>query len=737
MACDPDAIRVTTKWLRGVGLLVLFLVTLLAVPGLGNLRFNSHYSVYLDADDPRLLEQQAIAKTFARGDNVLVMLVSEDDTFVSADLFELLEDLTSRLSALEHVRSVISISELGIAGESETADGALVPTMQQLREHGRAIGLLISADGRLAAINIDFELPDRQAGTVLSALKLIRGAVEADLAGRSVTVHYTGTLALNEAYISVVRHDLAVILPLLLLVMIVVPAFFLRSARAVFVALPVGVGAVLAGFGLAGWLQAELAAVNTFVPVIILSISLAGCMHMALSFARYRAAGEVPDEAACSAVRFNLLPMTLANATTALGFLGLLLSPSPPIRVVGYVTAAGVATSFVLCMTLLPALQARFDPASPRARTDSLMGAAWVNIAGRPRRALLVGTLLLALPATWLLSRNVISDNLLEYFPPSHPFHRDTALVEHRLSGVSEVLYSLDTGAPNGLFEAAAIELVDEFGRWLQRQPEVVRVTAVSDARQLAEAREAGRLQDRLMFYRQLVDDRRGVGPLIAREVSADYAATAVVAYLHRLDSAALVAFDRRVRDWAAVNLSALELTGGGPVLMFAYLGEQNVRSMLFALSAALLLAAVVLGAVLRSARMAVVGLICNILPVLLVYSVWAVVKGRISLGAAVVMGMILGIVIDDTIYLLTTYRRARARNLADPVLHTLQRVGPALVVTTVTLVASLSLGLLSDFEPIWSMSLLSVAIIALALAVDLLLLPAMLTSPERSSRRD
>jgi predicted RND superfamily exporter protein len=60
-------------------------------------------------------------------------------------------------------------------------------------------------------------------------------------------------------------------------------------------------------------------------------------------------------------------------------------------------------------------------------------------------------------------------------------------------------------------------------------------------------------------------------------------------------------------------------------------------------------------------------------------------------------------------------------------------RIGPALVVTTVTLVSGLSLGLLSEFGPVWKMSALSVMIIGTALVVDLLLLPALL--PARHAR--
>jgi hypothetical protein len=90
-------------------------------------------------------------------------------------------------------------------------------------------------------------------------------------------------------------------------------------------------------------------------------------------------------------------------------------------------------------------------------------------------------------------------------------------------------------------------------------------------------------------------------------------------------------------------------------------------------------------------------------------------------------MGMILGVVLDDTIYLLATYRHAVRRKMVDAIQYAIRRVGPALIVTTVTLVCGLSLGLLSDFGPIWNMSALSVMIIGVALLVDLLLLPALL----------
>ena len=90
-------------------------------------------------------------------------------------------------------------------------------------------------------------------------------------------------------------------------------------------------------------------------------------------------------------------------------------------------------------------------------------------------------------------------------------------------------------------------------------------------------------------------------------------------------------------------------------------------------------------------------------------------------------MGMILGVVVDDTIYLLAKYASACRRGDDDPIAQSLRQVGPALMITTITLCVGLSVGWLSNFGPILTMSTLSVGIILLALITDLLILPSLL----------
>jgi predicted RND superfamily exporter protein len=294
--------------LRRIAVVTLSAAIAAGAFGIGKLQLNSHYTAYFDSDDPLLLAHQEISNLYSRHDAIFVVLQSAN-SFLGDENYHLLEELTALLARQPFVTSAVSITELGIIGESLSEEGDFIPSFQQLARESRAIGLLLAESTMLAGIWVQIDLPDNNSQTVLDVVGDTRKTVDSAIGDLPVSAHYTGTLALNEAYIKVVRHDLTRIVPLLLLVMIVVLGWLLRSSRAVLTLMPVGICSVVAAFGIVGLFGAELAAINTFMPVIILSISLAGCVHMALSFNHYRDRGAPAEKAAVSAAKYNLLPM--------------------------------------------------------------------------------------------------------------------------------------------------------------------------------------------------------------------------------------------------------------------------------------------------------------------------------------------------------------------------------------------------------------------------------------------
>jgi len=207
-----------------------------------------------------------------------------------------------------------------------------------------------------------------------------------------------------------------------------------------------------------------------------------------------------------------------------------------------------------------------------------------------------------------------------------------------------------------------------------------------------------------------------------------------------------LLDFDKRVANQLNSYSDIHAFEGGlGADLVFAKLGFRNAASMFATLALALVAISLLLGLFFKSATLCWVGLVCNAVPLVIVYGIWAIIGGYISLGSAVVMGMIMGIIVDDTVHMLYRYH-FKKNKLSSPtsvpeqeketrwIAHMLADTGPALLVSSIALIAGLAVGLLSNFRPVKELATLSIAVIFIATVTDLILLPALLNFIKKKS---
>ncbi|MDH3767902.1 MAG: MMPL family transporter, partial [Gammaproteobacteria bacterium] len=151
---------------------------------------------------------------------------------------------------------------------------------------------------------------------------------------------------------------------------------------------------------------------------------------------------------------------------------------------------------------------------------------------------------------------------------------------------------------------------------------------------------------------------------------------------------------------------------------------------MLTASFGALIVISMLLVFALRSVRLGLLSLVPNLAPALVAFGVWGLLVGQVGLGLSVTVSMTLGIVVDDTVHFLTKYLRGRRElGLAPPdaVRRAFHRVGTAMWITTVALVAGFGVLALSSYRMTADMGLVSALTITLALALDFLLLPTLL----------
>ena len=102
--------------------------------------------------------------------------------------------------------------------------------------------------------------------------------------------------------------------------------------------------------------------------------------------------------------------------------------------------------------------------------------------------------------------------------------------------------------------------------------------------------------------------------------------------------------------------------------------------------------------------------------------------------ASSVVIAVVFGIVVDDTIHFLSKYLKARREGLPAPeaVRSAFRTVGHALWTTSAVLSAGFLVFATSGFEVSWALGLLVTMTILFALAADFLLLPTLLIAIDR-----
>ena len=110
-----------------------------------------------------------------------------------------------------------------------------------------------------------------------------------------------------------------------------------------------------------------------------------------------------------------------------------------------------------------------------------------------------------------------------------------------------------------------------------------------------------------------------------------------------------------RAAVWLDRNFpTARKAEATGPVVMFSYLSERNINSMILGTIVAILLISTSLILALRDLRHGLVSLIPNTVPALMAFGFWGILVGEIGVAASVLGAASLGIIVDDTVHFLS-----------------------------------------------------------------------------------
>ena len=408
-------------------------------------------------------------------------------------------------------------------------------------------------------------------------------------------------------------------------------------------------------------------------------------------------------------------------------------------------TAIGILAACILSLTFLPAFllvvpfRAQVRTSRARAVGGKLAGSLYGFI-GRHHRAVVVASVVVSLGFTLLATRNVLNDQMLAYLDSRITFRQDTEHIARRLTGIYTIEYSVPAGHSGDIADPAYLRLLRDFRAWLSEQPGVTHVTALDQVvGRINQAMDVeDRTRDRLPAeaqraaqYLLLYEMSLPYGLDLNNAINVDKSASRVVATVKNLDGEELIALSERGERWLREHDPAMPPTHGISMpLIFAHLVRRQIYSMLSGTAWSVLLIAGLLGLALRSVRYGAVALASITLPIVVAFGVWALIRGEITGGLALVAGMALGIIDDDVVHIVSKFREAVENHEIGPraaLPYVMQTAGADVIVTSVALIAGFVTLAQSSFGLFFDLAKLTAVVIGASLLLNLIFLPALL----------
>lgn len=721
--------------------------------GLRGLSVTADMRVFFSDDNPELKAFEEQEALFYQGDGVV--LAVKGDVYRREGL-QGIDELTTAALQLPYMLRVQSLTNYQRAwrdAEEGIFVEALFPDPTDMDDDELAISVERAKtepaiQNRLVANNAAFivatlQMPDDSSAAIPEVMKPLREAAKAFRANHpDFELFVTGAVPFNEQLSAVTINDVKRLMPLCLLVCLLLLGVMLRSISAVIVTSAVVLSSVVITMSIAGWLGVVLNTVTAAAPVMVMTLAVAHSVHLLDGYRVALAHGLTKLPAIGQALRYNIQPVALTCLTTAIGFLCLNFSDAPPFRQLGNIVALGVVVGGLLSFTLLPALLALLplrtnNRANVAAAKQSAAMRRFGEFVVRRRWPLLAGTALLSAPLVWLAPQNEINDDFSRWFPAHNEVRAGMDFMRASTGGLQTLNYTLDSGEPRGVALPEFFTQVDTFSHWLRQQPQVAEVYGYTSLlKRMNEVLRGGdenyRLPESAAEARQFLtvyELSLPKGHSLNNILDLGKRRTQLTVVMRSSNNNELHALDEKAQQWLAKNAPAISSPGAsGTAKIFAELGQRNIRSMLRGSLLALVLISLVMLIALRSVRIGLISLVPNLLPVALGFGVWKLLDGEINIALSVVMGLTLGIIVDDSVHFLSKYRRARLTlPPAEAVPAAFAQVGRALLVTTVVLTAGFAILAGSNFVPTANMGLLTAITIAVALAADYLLLPPLL----------
>ena len=723
------------------------LVTVAAICGLSQLQFDEDLLKTLGSRTGELEEVNRFAEKIGFDERKIVAFLEADD-LLSFSRISALRTFVEQVGARPQVLDIYSLLDARrpLVGRlraplfPEDYDARDVEQTRQVAAANPLVaGQTLTPDGRAAQVLIslaDEMYADRRALDPL--LDELRNDADRWLVPAGIRVRFVGGPIIRREIVAATRRDLVRNTALGSGVAICVALAFFRKPRVVFAVTAAPLLASLWIMGLLGLSQIPVNVLSATITNLTLVVGLTDSVHMIQDFQRRRRLGLDRDSALLESIRHAGAACGVTAVTTALGFASLAFTESPIIREYGMICAASSIMVFCVVMLLTVPISAfaeppeivrdgreplRIERMTQRVVDFSLANRRWICFI-----AILLPPLLIVYS-----TRLEPNTRAIDYLPRSSPTREAVHDCERAFGGAVRLLVVVhvddvfEITSPRGEAALRAIQQSLEHRPGMGKPLSLVNVVDASPnlGTNWSEI-------TKYLFHRPRESFQVFYDPASRRLIYS-------VPFADRGSRYVLETVEQIRRDFT--NLMAIHpgircSIGGRPVEL-ASGANQMLAELASGLGLEALVILLVISFSLRSIKLGLISLVPNVLPLACVLGILSLLDTPLRFGVVAVFNVCLGLAVDDTVHLIKAIASShKSATLEDQIREGTAGVGVPMLAAAAILAAGFGVLVFSEIDDNRAFGALACVTIAISIAIELLVLPALLSAFCRNDLR-
>ena len=527
---------------------------------------------------------------------------------------------------------------------------------------------------------------------------------------------------------------------------------FFRSLRATIISMSIVLLGVTWSLGTLGWMGYEITVLTALIPPLIIVIGIPNCIFLINKY-QQEVAKHGNQIKSLQQVIIKIGNVTLmTNLTTASGFATFILTNSKLLKEFGVIASINVLGIFILSLLLIPIIYS-FLPLPNKKHLNHLKNKSidhfvdWMvnNVRHKKINTYIISLILLVASIIGIYQIR-ISGSILEDMPQQKEFFKDILFFDQEFNGIVPLEILIDTKRKNGVIKLPTLKRMDALGKSIEAIPELSSPLSVVNALKYAkQAYYNGNpnyyklpTAQENNFILSYFDNQNQGEDLMKNYIDSTGQYARLTTFMKDIRTERMeeikADLEKEIKKIFPEDRYTVQLTGKS--LIFLNGTKYLIKNLILSLSLAVLLIALFMAYLFRSFKMILISLIPNLLPLLVTAGMMGFLGIPIKPSTILVFSIAFGISVDDTIHFLAKYRQELIDSkwkIQRSVYAALRETGVSMFYTSIVLFFGFSVFMISEFGGTVALGGLVSATLLFAMLANLVLLPSLLISLERS----